>query len=409
MATTKKIDAKIKALAEELVAENKDKNVLFGENGIAKQLQKRLLEAMLAGELTDHLGYDSHERHKGSNTRNGYTEKRLQSPSGQLDIEMPRDRESSFSPQIISKQQRRFDGLDDKIIALYARGMSTRDIQDQLKELYDVEVSSQLISTVSNEVMDEVLSWQNRPLDSSYPIVYLDCIVVKVREDKRIINKAVYLALGVNSEGHKELLGMWMSQNEGAKFWLNILTELKNRGLEHICIACVDGLTGFPEAIETAYPKARVQLCIVHMVRNSLKYVSWKDRKAVAADLKKIYTAQTGQEAEMALIAFAEAWDNKYPTISKSWLSKWEYLTPFFDYPKDIRRAIYTTNAIESLNMTLRKVIKNKRVFPSDNSVFKILYLALNNVAKKWSMPIQNWKSAMNHFIIEFGDNIVNM
>lgn len=327
----------------------------------------------------------------------------------QFDIEVPRDREGRFEPQVISKQQRRFDGLDDKIIALYARGLSTRDIRDQLQELYDVEVSSQLISTVTDAVMEEVMAWQNRPLDSLYPILYLDCLVVKVKEDKRIINKAVYLALGVNAEGHKELLGLWMSQNEGAKFWLNVLTELKNRGLEHVFIACVDGLTGFPEAIETVYPKARVQLCIVHIMRNSLKYVSWKDRKAVAADLKKIYTSKTAQEAELALEAFAEAWDKKYPTISKIWVAKWDYIIPFFDYPKDIRKAIYTTNAIESLNMTLRKVIKNKRMFPSDDAVFKVLYLALNNVAKKWTMPIHNWKAAMNHFIIEFGEDSVNI
>ena len=279
--------------------------------------------------------------------------------------------------------------------------MSVSDIQSQLHDMYGVDVSTSLISTVTDAVMSEVKTWQSCPLERVYPILYLDCIVVKVREDKRIINKSVYLALAVNTEGQKELLGMWMSQNEGAKFWLNVLTELKNRGLEDIIIACVDGLTGFPEAIEAVYPNAKVQLCIVHMVRNSMKYVSWKDRKVLAADLKQIYSAKTVDDAESALTAFAEKWDDKYPSISKSWLNHWENITPFFDYPADIRKAIYTTNAIESLNMTLRKVIKNKRVFPSDGSVFKVLFLAIENISKKWTMPIHNWKAAMNRFTIE--------
>ena len=402
----KEVDNKIKQFAQELVAECKSKDMLFSENGIAQQLQKHLLEAALSGELDEHLGYGAGERANTDNARNGYATKQLQTPSGKFELEVPRDRDASFEPTLIEKRQTRFTGLDKKIISMYAQGLSLQDIQGQLEELYEVDVSSPFISAVTASVLEDVIAWQNRPLDRLYPIVYLDCLVVKVREDNRIMNKAVYLALGVNSEGHKELLGLWISQNEGAKFWLNVLTELKNRGLEDIFITCVDGLTGFPEAIEAVYPKTQVQLCIVHMVRNSVKYVSWKDRKKLCADLRQIYTASTEAEAKQALIAFGEKWDKQYPTISKSWLNHWDRISPFFAYPKDIRKAIYTTNAIESLNMTLRKVIKNKRVFPSDESVFKLLYLAVNNVAKRWSMPIQNWKAAMNRFSIEFGDRV---
>ena len=287
--------------------------------------------------------------------------------------------------------------------------MSTRDMQAQLKELYGVDISATLISNVTNEVIEEVKGWQGRPLDKLYPIVYLDALMIKVREDKRVTNKAFYLALGVNLEGQKELLGIWVSQNEGARFWLTVLTELKERGVEDIFIACVDGLTGFPEAIETVYPKTQVQLCIVHMVRNSLRFVGWKNRKAVAADLKAIYGASTLDEAELALSAFSDKWDSAYPSISKSWFSHWETITPFFNYPEEIRRAIYTTNAIESLNASLRKVIKNKRVFPSDDAVLKQLYLALKNISKKWTMPIRNWKDAMNCFMIIFEERMTGL
>lgn len=397
------------ALAEELVKEYKTKEALFGKDGVAFELQKRLYEAALRGELTDHLGYEKHERQESGfnqNARNGNHGKRLKSELGEMSIDMPRDRDGSFDPQIIRKRQTRFDAFDDKILAMYARGMSTTDIQGHLQEQYGVEVSSSFVSTVTDSVIDDVRAWQSRPLNSVYPILYLDCLVIKVRENKRIINKAIYLALGVNLEGHKELLGMWMSENEGAKFWLSVLTELKNRGLNDIFIACVDGLSGFPEAIESVYPKTQVQLCIVHMVRNSLKYVGWKDRKELVWDLKKVYTASTVEEAELALTDFAEKWDKKYPSVSASWLKRWERITPFFAYPADIRKVIYTTNAIESLNMTLRKVIKNKRVFPTDDSVYKLLYLAINNISKRWTMPIRNWNEAMNWFIIEFGDRV---
>jgi putative transposase len=284
--------------------------------------------------------------------------------------------------------------------------MSTRDIQAQLQDLYGVEVSAGLISNVTDAVEEERKLWQNRVLDPVYPIVYFDALVVKVRYEGRVINKAIHLALGVNLAGKKELLGLWMTQNESAKFWLQVLTELQNRGIKDILIACVDGLTGFPDAIEAVFPKTQVQLCIVHMVRNSLNYVSYKDRKAVAADLKLIYTAATDKEAEQRWVEFAETWDAQYPTISKSWMNHWGRIIPFFAFPSEIRRAIYTTNAIESMNMTLRKVLKNHRAFPTDESAMKVIYLAIGNMAKKWTMPIQNWKPALNRFAIEFGDRL---
>lgn len=393
------------ALSKQIAKQYPSKEDLLGDRGVFQELFRRTLQSALDGELTHHLGYEKHSRSlEGENKRNGYSSKQIKSSKGELEVKVPRDRKGEFEPELLPKYQKRFEEFDDKIIALYARGLSTRDIQDQLKEIYGVDVSPTLISTVTASVLEEVKAWQSRPLDRVYPILYLDCIVVKVKEDNRVINKSVYLALGINGEGQKELLGMWISQNEGAKFWLSVLTELKNRGLEEVCIFCVDGLTGFPEAIEAVYPQAKVQLCIVHLIRNSLKYVSWKDRKILASDLKKIYSAKTAQEAEMRLDEFTQKWNHKYPSISQLWVNHWENIIPFFDYPADIRKVIYTTNAIESLNMTLRKVIKNKRVFPTDESVFKVLYLAINNISKKWSMPIKDWKMAMNRFAIEFGE-----
>jgi len=381
---------------------------ILGESGVLKQLTKAVLERALASELTTHLGYEKHalEGNNTGNSRNGHSKKRLRYSDGEVEVDIPRDRNGEYTPQLIARNQTRFDGFDDKIIAMYSRGMTTRDIQSQLEELYNVEVSATLISNVTNAVLDEVKAWQSRGLDKIYPIVYLDCLVIKIREDKRIINKAFYLALGVNLEGQKELLGIWVSQNEGAKFWLNVLTELKNRGVEDIFIVCVDGLTGFPEAIETIYPHAQIQLCIVHMIRNSVRFVSWKDRKAVCNDLKSIYKANTDDAAELALTSFGERWDDKYPSINKMWLNHWEHIIPFFGYPPEIRKIIYTTNAIESLNMSLRKVIKNKRVFPSDTAAIKQLYLALKNISKKWTMPIQNWGPALNRFMIMFEERL---
>jgi transposase-like protein len=315
---------------------------------------------------------------------------------------VPRDRDGTFDPKFVQKGQTRFEGFDSKILSMYARGLTTRDIQAQLQELYGVEVSPTLISNVTDAVLDEVKLWQSRPLDHVYPIIYLDALVVKIRADKQVMNKAIHLALGINLEGEKELLGMWCNTTEGAKFWLSVLTELKNRGVQDVLICCCDGLTGFPAAIEAVYPNAKVQLCIVHMIRQSLKFVGWKERKAVIADLKKIYGSATLDEAEAALTAFADKWDSQFPTISKMWLRHWENIIPFFDYPPEIRKIIYTTNAIESMNMTLRKVMKNKRIFPSDDAAFKQIYLALQNISKKWTMPIRDWKPALARFMIEF-------
>lgn len=396
-------------LLDELLKDGKTVADIFGRDGLLKQLTKRLVERALEGELTDHLGYPKHApvAKLSDNSRNGSSRKTLKGDMGEIPIDIPRDREGSFDPRLIKKHQTRFDGFDDKIIAMYARGMTTRDIQAWLKEIYGVEISPTLISNVTDEVLAEVKSWQNRPLDPLYPIVYLDAIRIKVRSDGHVHNQAVYLAIGINMDGIKEVLGMWIAKTEGAKFWLSVLTELKNRGLKDIFIASVDGLKGFGDAIETVYPETQVQLCIVHMVRYCLKYVSWKQRKEMANDLKTIYRANTVDEARQNLNIFADKWDKTHPTVSKSWRNNWEQLTPFFDYPAEIRRAMYTTNAIESLNMSLRKVTKNRGSFPNDEAAFKLLYLALNNASKKWTMPIRHWKDALNHFAILFEDRMI--
>lgn len=390
-------------LLDELIKEYQNPEDLIGKNGLLKQLTKGVVERAMQQELTHHLGYEKNAKNAASsNFRNGTSKKTIVSDLGKMEIDIPRDRNSEFEPKIIMKNQTRWHGFDDKIISMYARGMTTREIQAHLQEIYQVEVSPDLISTVTDGVIDEVSKWQNRTLDSIYPIVYLDALRVKIRDNGQVLNKAVYLAIGINMEGLKEVLGFWIEQTEGSKFWLQVLTELKNRGLNDILIVCVDGLTGFPEAISSVYPKADVQLCIVHMVRNSLKFVSWKSRKEIAADLKNIYRAISADEALLNLNAFSKKWDSKYPMISKSWESKWEQIIPFLAYPHDIRKVIYTTNAIESLNMTLRKVIKNRSSFPNDDSVKKLMYLALNNISKKWTMPIRDWGSAINQFAIKF-------
>ena len=325
---------------------------IMGEGGVLKDLTRRLVERALEGEMTEHLGYEKRAPEgKGTgNSRNGKTKKTVKTDSGEIDIEVPRDRAGDFDPQLVKKRQRRLPGFDDKVIALYARGLTTREIQSGLQEVYGVEGSPSLISAVTDSVLDDVKTWQSRPLDAVYPIVYLDAIRLKLRSSGHVQNQAVYLALGINLEGHKELLGLWIGETEGSKFWLSVLTELKNRGVQDILIACVDGLKGFPDAIETLFPRTEIQLCIVHMVRSSLKYVSWKERKVVARDLKTIYKAASAEEAEHALEAFAETWDARFPQISKSWRTRWQNVTPFFAYPPEIRKVIYTTNAIESLN-----------------------------------------------------------
>ena len=390
-----------------LLANYKKPEDLIGENGLLKQLTKLLVEKALDAELTEHLGHDRHESvaNTSGNTRNGKSKKTLKGEFGELPIEVPRDRHGSFEPQLIPKHQTRWMGFDDKIISLYARGMTVREIQAHLQEMYGTEVSPSLISSVTDAVSEEVKAWQARPLDPIYPIVYLDCIHVKVREGAVRV-KAVYLAIGITMQGNKEVLGLWLAQTEGAKFWLQVVTELRNRGVQDIFIACVDGLKGFPEAIEAVFPKTVVQLCIVHMVRHSLNYVSWKRRKEVAADLRHIYQAATAQEAEQRLGEFEARWDEEYLPIGQSWRRNWNRLIPFFDYPPEIRKVIYTTNAIESVNMSLRKLTKNRGSFPSDEALLKLFYLALRNISLKWSMPIRDWKAALTRFTIEFGDRL---
>jgi putative transposase len=391
-------------LLDELLKDYKKPDELLGQNGLLQQLTKALVERALDGELTHHLGYERHDAagDNSGNSRNGTTPKMMRGKRGQVQLDVPRDRESSFEPQLVKKNQTRFDGLDEKIISLYSRGMTQREIQGHLEEIYGVEVSPSLISTVTDAVLDEVRAWQSRPLDAVYPILYLDALHVKVKSQGRVSNKAIYLAFGVNLSGLKEVLGMWASETEGAKFWMQIVTELKTRGVTDIFIACVDGLKGFPEAIEAIFPQTQVQLCMVHLVRHSLTYVSHRDRKEVATDLKAIYQAALLTEAEHQLDQFEERWSETYPVISKAWRGSWSRVVPMFSYPSEIRRVIYTTNTIESLNMTLRKLTKNRSLFPNDEAVFKLMYLGLRNISRRWTMPIRNWSGAMNQFAILF-------
>lgn len=388
--------------------EGKRPEEIVGSGGLLEDLTKRVLERALEGELTDHLGYEKHatEGRNGGNSRNGRTKKRLKTETGEVEIEVPRDREGSFEPQLVRKGQRRLPGFDEKVIALYARGMTTREIQGHLKEIYKVEVSPSLISTVTDAVLEDVKAWQSRPLEALYPIVYLDAIHVKMRTAGHVQTQAVYLALALTMDGEKELLGLWVGEAEGAKFWLSVLTELKNRGVADILITAIDGLAGFPDAIASVFPKAQVQLCIVHMVRGSLRYVAWKERKAVSRDLRAIYRAPTLEAAEAALRAFEELWDARFPMISRKWRTNWHNLTPFFDYPPEIRKVMYTTNAIEALNAQLRKVNKKRGAFPNPEAVRKVLYLAIMKASERWSRPVQDWTAALNHFALVFPDRV---
>lgn len=401
------VDPELQALAQSFAKKIKSEADL---GDFSKLLKKMTVEAALGGELEDHLGYAKHapEGHHSGNSRNGYSRKTLKGDHGEVEIEVPRDRNGSFEPQLVRKGQTRLTQMDDQILVLYAKGMTTREIVGFFKEMYDADVSATLISRVTEAVMERVNEWQSRPLEAVYPIVYLDCIVLKVRQNKQVINKAIYVALGIDLEGRKQLLGLWIAETEGAKFWLSVLTELQNRGVEDILIACVDGLSGFPEAIETAFPKARIQLCIVHMVRNSLKYVSWKDYKAVTADLKHIYQSPTEAQACQELEAFGQRWDEQYPQISKSWNRHWPNLITLFDYPPDIRKAIYTTNAIESLNSVIRQATRKRKIFPNDDSAMKVVYLAIQSASQRWTKPIRNWKAALNRFMIEFEDRLAD-
>lgn len=396
-------DKEVDAALDELLKQRRPQDIL-DEGGLYDQLKKRLVERALEGEMTDHLGYEKHatEGRDRGNSRNGRSRKTVKTGDAELEIEVPRDREGSFDPKLVPKGRRRLPGFDDKVIALYARGLTTRDIQAGLLEIYGVEVSPSLISAVTDSVLEEVKAWQSRPLDAVYPIVYLDAIHVKMRSSGHVQNTAVYVALAINMEGNKELLGLWVGESEGAKFWLSVLTELKNRGVADILIAAVDGLKGFPEAIESVFPKTQIQLCIVHMVRNSLRYVSWKERKVVAADLRTIYTARTVEAAEQALDAFEAKWGERLPMVIKSWRSNWANLTAFFEYPPELRKVIYTTNAIESINAQLRKVVKKKGAFPTADSVRKVMYLAMTRAAARWSRPVKDWPKALNHLAVVF-------
>ncbi|MEI8292161.1 MAG: IS256 family transposase [Verrucomicrobiota bacterium] len=375
---------------------------------LSREILRITVQASLNAEMDEHLGYAKHspDGYNSGNSRNGYNRKTLKGDHGEIEIDTPRDRNGSFEPVFVAKNQTRLTKFDDQILLLYAKGMTTRDIVETFAELYGADISPALVSQVTDAVLDKVTEWQTRPLDAVYPILYLDCIVVKIRHDKRVTNKAVYVALGVNVHGHKELLGLWMSENEGAKFWLSVLTELKNRGVKDVFVACVDGLTGFPEAIATVFPKTQVQLCIVHMMRNALAFVSWKDRKAVAAGLKRVYQSITVDEAAQELEAFALEWDRQYPSISASWRRHWVNLIAFFEYPDEIRKVIYTTNAIESLNSVIRKATERRKLFPSDHSAMKVVYLAIEQAAKRWSMPIHNWKPALNQFMMLYEDRL---
>src|SRR5438874_2322537 len=390
-----------KTLIDQLLADYKKPEDIIGENGLLKQLTKAILERALQAELTDHLGFEKHDPagHHSGNSRNGMSRKTLKGDFGELDLETPRDRQASFEPKIVAKGQKRFTGFDDKIISMYARGMSTREIQGHLEEIYNVEVSPTLISNVTEAVLEEVKAWQSRPLEELYPIVYLDALRVKIRDSGHIQNQAIYVVLGVNLEGHKEVLGLWVAQQEGAKFWLQVLTEMRNRGVKDIFVACVDGLKGFPEAIEAVFQNTQVQLCIVHLVRHCLNYVSWKQRREVAGDLRQIYTAATAEGAELALDEFAAQWDTTHPTISQVWRRNWQRVIPFFAFPAEIRKVIYTTNAVESLNMSLRKIIKTRGSFPNEEAALRLLWLALRNHSKKWSF-VQGWREALNRFQI---------
>jgi putative transposase len=397
-----------KEVLDELLTDYKGPDDITGPDGLLKQLTKALVERAMQAEMTEHLGYEKSESGPKTtdNRRNGATKKKLRSDQGPLEIDVPRDRDSQFEPAIIPKNQREFKGFDDKILSMYARGMTTREIAGHLKEIYGTDVSPELISRATDSVKELLDEWRNRPLEPFYPVLFLDALVIPVKDDSKIRKKAFFLALAIRMDGQKELLGLWAEQNEGAKFWLGVLNELKNRGVQDVLISAVDGLTGFPEAINTVFPKTEVQLCIVHMVRSSLKYVPYKDRKLVAADLKKIYLSPSEEAAEAALDTFAQTWDAKYPMISRSWRTRWPEIIPFLKFPEVIRKAVYTTNAIESLNYSIRKVTRNRQSFPTTEAAMKLVFMALRNISKRWTMPIRDWGVAVNQFAIIYGDRV---
>lgn len=391
-------------MLDELLGNAKTQDDLFGKDGLLKQLSKQLMERLLDMEMTNHLGYMKHavEGDNSGNSRNGKTKKTVKTGNGDIEIAVPRDRQSEFQPVLVEKRQSHLKGLDDQVLSLYARGMTVRDIQSHLTELYGTEISRDLISTMTDAVLEDVTEWRNRPLDKLYPIVFIDGFVAKCRLDGRVSNRAVYVIYGITMEGQKEVLGLYIGENEGAKFWLQVLTELKNRGVDDIFILCADGLKGLPESVEATFPKAIFQTCIVHMVRHSLNYVPYQEKKAVAEDLRKIYQSSTRDLANQALDDFELTWGDKYAAIVKSWRQNWEKITPFLDFPIEIRKVIYTTNIVESLNATLRKAVRNRGHFSTEDSLMKVLYLAIRGVSKKWTMPVRDWKFALNRFAIMF-------
>ena len=393
-------------MLDELLGNAKTQDDLFGKEGILKQLSKQLMERLLEMEMTNHLGYvkNAAAGDNSGNSRNGKTKKTVKTGNGQIEIVVPRDRESEFQPVLVGKRQSHLKGLDDQVLSLYARGMTVRDIQSHLTELYGTEISRDLISTMTDAVLEDVTEWRSRPLDKIYPIVFIDGFVAKCRLDGRVCNRAVYVIYGINMEGQKEALGLYIGENEGAKFWLQVLTEIKNRGVDDVFILCADGLKGLAESVEATFPKAIFQTCIVHMVRHSLNYVPYQEKKLVAEDLKKIYQSSTRELACEALDNFELTWKEKYPAIVKSWRQNWEKITPFLDFPIEIRKVIYTTNIVESLNATLRKAVRNRGHFSTENSLMKVLYLAIRGVSKKWNTPIRDWKLALNRFAIMFPD-----
>ena len=397
-----------KELLDELLKNYSKPEDLTGPDGLLKQLTTALVERAMEAEMSEHLGYEKGDPYgrNGGNSRNGKSKKTLKTERGEVEIEVPRDREGTFEPRLVKKRQTRFDGFDDKILSMYSRGMTVREIQEHLEDLYGVDVSPDLISRVTAEVWDELQAWQHRPLESVYPIVYLDALVAKVRSSGRVVNRSLYTAIGVNQDGRKEVLGLWLSDNEGAKFWMQVVSELKERGVEDIFFACVDGLKGFPEAIEAVFPSTVVQTCIVHMVRNSLRFVAWSQRKKVAASLRAIYSAQNPDQASRALERFEAEWGERFPMISKSWRDNWERVTPFLDYPQDLRKAIYTTNAIEALHSSLRKTLRPRGHFPNDEALLKLAYLTLRNVEKRWKAPFRDWRKAQQQLTILFEDRI---
>ena len=397
-----------KEVLDELLEGCRGPDDFYGPNGLVKQLSKALIERMMEAELTEQIGYGKSEpgEKATSNRRNGKSSKTLRTDQGPMEIEVPRDRDSEYEPLVVRKHQREWRGFDNKILSMYALGLSTKAIQENLKDIYNVEVSPELVSRVTDEVKGLVDEWRNRPLEPFYPVIFFDALRVNIRDEGHVSKKAVYLALAIRLDGQKELLGMWIERNEGSKFWTGILNELKNRGVQDTLIAAVDGLTGFPEAVNAVFPETEVQLCMVHMVRNSVKYVPYKDRKAVTSDLKEIYLAPSADAAESALERFAKKWDKKYPAISKSWRNRWNEVIPFMKFSPEIRKAIYTTNAIESLNYTLQRNLKTRQSFPNDEAAMKLIFMILRRISKRWTMPIKNWGEALHQFAVIYGDRV---